>query len=96
MLNRLVHRVRKVRIMGAAALDLTYVASGRMDAYIESGIRLWDIAAGGLILQCAGGDFYHEPIAGAHTYRIMANNGRLRRELVKLLQTTFGGSARVK
>ena len=50
----LVHRVRKIRIMGSAALALTYVASGRFDAYIERGIRLWDIAAGGLILECAG------------------------------------------
>ena len=58
--SRLVHRVRKIRIMGSAALALTYVASGRMDAYIESGVRLWDIAAGGLILECAGGDFWHD------------------------------------
>src|SRR6266481_1824574 len=47
--NKLVHRVRKIRMMGAAALALTYVATGRFDAYIERGIRLWDIAAGGLI-----------------------------------------------
>src|SRR5262249_10318228 len=46
-LNTLIHRVRKIRIMGAAALSLVYVASGRMDAYVEYGLRLWDIAAGG-------------------------------------------------
>jgi myo-inositol-1(or 4)-monophosphatase len=80
-LNRLAPRVRKVRIMGAAALAMTYVASGRMDAYIEHGIRLWDIAAGGLILECAGGDFWHEPVPGDHKYRVMANNGLLRRKL---------------
>ena len=85
VLNRMVHRVRKIRIMGSAALAMTYVASGRMDAYIESGIRLWDIAAGGLILECAGGDFWHEPLPGRHTYRIMANNGRLRRKLLALV-----------
>lgn len=87
VLNKLVHRVRKIRIMGAAALAMTYVASGRMDAYIESGIRLWDIAAGGLILECAGGDFWHEPLPGKHTYRVMANNGRLRRKLRALVWT---------
>src|SRR5437773_3415267 len=81
VLNRLVGRVRKIRIMGAAALAMTYVASGRMDAYIEAGIRLWDIAAGGLILECAGGDFWHEPMPGKHKFRIMANNGLLRRKL---------------
>jgi len=81
VLNRLVRRVRKVRIMGSAALAMTYVASGRMDAYLEAGIRLWDIAAGGLILECAGGDFWHEPLPGQHKFRVMANNGRLRRKL---------------
>ena len=77
----LVHRVRKVRIMGAAALALTYVATGRFDAYIERGIRIWDIAAGGLILQCAGGDFWQEPSGPDHTYRMIASNGLLRRRL---------------
>jgi myo-inositol-1(or 4)-monophosphatase len=85
--GRLVHRVRKLRIMGAAALSLAYVASGRMDGYVESGLRLWDIAAGGLIVECAGGDFWHEPLAGQpHTYRILVNNGRLRRSLAKLVK----------
>ena len=77
----LVQRVRKMRIMGAAALALTYVATGRFDAYIERGIRIWDIAAGGLILQCAGGDFWQEPAGPDHTYRMVASNGLLRRRL---------------
>ncbi|HUD47303.1 MAG TPA: inositol monophosphatase family protein [Candidatus Baltobacteraceae bacterium] len=55
--NALVRRVRKIRMMGAAALSLAYVATGRFDAYIESGVSLWDIAAAGLILECAGGEF---------------------------------------
>jgi myo-inositol-1(or 4)-monophosphatase len=80
-LNQLVHRVRKIRIMGSAALSLTYVASGRMDAYIEYGLRLWDIAAGGLIIECAGGDFWSEPVLDGSRYRILASNGRLKRKL---------------
>jgi myo-inositol-1(or 4)-monophosphatase len=83
--NRLIRRVRKIRIMGAAALSLTYVASGRMDAYLEYGIRLWDIAAGGLILECAGGDFWREPVAGKHAYQIIANNGLLRQKVRALM-----------
>jgi myo-inositol-1(or 4)-monophosphatase len=79
--NELVHRVRKIRIMGSAALALTYVASGRFDAYIESGISLWDIAAGGLILECAGGEFWRQPIEGRHAYRMVATNGLLRKTL---------------
>ncbi len=81
VLNDLVHRVRKIRIMGAAALAMVYVASGRLDAYLEYGLRWWDIAAGGLILECAGGDFVHAPIAGVHAYQILANNGPLRKKL---------------
>jgi myo-inositol-1(or 4)-monophosphatase len=82
-LNELVHQVRKIRIMGAAALAMVYVAAGRFDAYLEGGIRLWDIAAGGLILECAGGEFWNEPIGTDHTYRVIANNGRLRPKLEK-------------
>src|ERR1043166_3068321 len=74
--NELVHRVRKIRIMGSAALALTYVASGRFDAYIESGISLWDVAAGGLILECAGGEFWRRSIGRDHKYRMIASNGR--------------------
>jgi myo-inositol-1(or 4)-monophosphatase len=86
VLNRLIHRVRKVRIMGAAALSLTYAASGRHDAYLECGIRLWDIAAGGLIVECAGGDFFHQPIRGEpHAYRLVVNNGLLRKQLLALM-----------
>ena len=79
--TKLIHRVRKVRIMGSAALALTYVATGRFDAYIERGIRLWDIAAGGLIVECAGGEFWREAVPGQHAYRMIASNGRLRKRL---------------
>jgi myo-inositol-1(or 4)-monophosphatase len=79
--NDLIHRVRKVRIMGAAALSLVYVASGRMDAYLEYGLRLWDIAAGGLIVQRAGGSFWSEPVGPDHTYQILASNRALAKPL---------------
>jgi myo-inositol-1(or 4)-monophosphatase len=79
--NHLIHRVRKIRIMGAAALSLVYVATGRMDAYVEYGLRLWDIAAGGLIVECAGGEFWHKPVKGDYAYQIVATNGLLRRQL---------------
>ncbi len=82
--NELLHRVRKIRIMGAAALAMTYVACGRFDAYVETGVRLWDIAAGGLILECAGGEFWRRQLRGEHRYAVIANNGFLRRKLQKL------------
>jgi myo-inositol-1(or 4)-monophosphatase len=82
---QLARRTRKMRLMGSAALALVYVATGRFDAYLERGIRLWDIAAGGLIVECAGGEFWREPIRGRHAYRMIASNGLLR----KPLRTSF-------
>jgi myo-inositol-1(or 4)-monophosphatase len=63
---------------------MTYVATGRFDAYVERGIRRWDIAAGGLIVECAGGEFWREPVAGKHTYRMVTSNGLLRGKLQAL------------
>jgi myo-inositol-1(or 4)-monophosphatase len=80
-MNTLVQRVRKIRIMGSAALAAVYVAAGRTDAYLEYGVRLWDIAAGGLIIECAGGEFWHRPVEGEHAYHVIANNGLLRQQL---------------
>jgi len=79
--NQLAHRVRKIRMMGAAALGLAYVATGRLDAYVEQGIRLWDVAAGGFILECAGGEFWREPTDTEQGYRMIATNGLLREAL---------------
>jgi len=45
---------RDVRRFGAAAIDLAWTACGRLDAYYEHGLNPWDLAAGGLICQCAG------------------------------------------
>src|SRR5205807_1126283 len=55
LLEAMIHRVRKCRVLGSAALDMAYVACGRFDAYIERGISLWDIAAGWILVETAGG-----------------------------------------
>ena len=47
-------RVRDVRRLGSAALDLAWTAAGRFDAYYERGVKAWDIAAGALICRRAG------------------------------------------
>jgi len=86
--GRLVHRVRKLRIMGSAALALTYVASGRFDGYVESGLRLWDIAAGALIVECAGGRCDCLPLRGRHRYSLVASNALLHRALGPLARET--------
>jgi myo-inositol-1(or 4)-monophosphatase len=79
-LNRLSRRALKVRLMGSAALELAYVASGRLDAYVERTINLWDIAAGALMVECSGGEFYTQPAPGGK-FRMVADNGQLRRKL---------------
>ncbi len=48
-------QTRAMRRLGSAALDLAYVASGRMHAFYEARLNAWDIAAGGLIVKNAGG-----------------------------------------
>jgi myo-inositol-1(or 4)-monophosphatase len=54
LIARLLPRVRDIRRCGSAALDLAWTAMGRYDAYFERGVKLWDIAAGVLVCECAG------------------------------------------
>lgn len=76
-----------VRRPGAAALDLCNVACGRMDAYWEIGVKRWDVAAGALIVQEAGGhvsDACGEPTP--HGEMIVASNAHLHVELLDILK----------
>lgn len=76
--QRLICQVRKMRTMGAAALDLAYVAGARMDAYLEFRVRLWDIAAGILMVEEAGGLVRLKPLNGlANTFKVLATNGKV-------------------
>ncbi len=52
---RLTHKTRGVRRGGAAAIDLAFVASGKVDGFWERGLQIWDIAAGAIIVYEAGG-----------------------------------------
>ena len=76
LLQDMVHRARKCRLMGSAALDMAYVACGRFDAYIEQGISLWDIAAGFILVETAGGKVDMRPRTDMKDkYSIIASNG---------------------
>jgi myo-inositol-1(or 4)-monophosphatase len=75
--GRMIHSVRKLRLMGAAALDVVYVACGRYDAYIEYGIKLWDIAAGQIILENAGGRAVNKPTSDPTALDTRMWNGRI-------------------
>ena len=82
--SELAWRTRKIRLMGAAGTALTYVAMGRFDAHAELSISLWDFAAGSLIVEQAGGQFWCEVGREPNTFRMIADNGRLRRKLPPL------------
>ena len=78
-----------IRQLGSAALDLAYVAAGRMDAFWENTLAPWDMAAGMLIIREAGG-FVTDRSGGADTFgtgTIVAGNEAIQRQLLKLLQT---------
>jgi myo-inositol-1(or 4)-monophosphatase len=71
VVSRVVPRVRDIRRAGAAALDLCWLAAGRLDAYYERGLQAWDWAAARIIVEEAGGavaDLDPEPhgLAAAH------------------------------
>jgi len=75
--GKIMHKVRKIRLTGSAALDVSYVASGRFDAYIEYGIKLWDIAAGQLILENAGGRVESRPASDPQAFDVRMWNGKI-------------------
>ncbi len=76
LLQDMVHRARKCRLMGSAALDMAYVACGRFDAYIEQGISLWDVAAGWILIETAGGIVDMRPRTDMKDkYSVVASNG---------------------
>jgi myo-inositol-1(or 4)-monophosphatase len=77
----LLKRARKCRLMGSAALDLAYVASGRLDVYIERSVNWWDIAAGVLLVNCAGGTVAISPSTiQSGKLSLIAWNGRIDRD----------------
>jgi myo-inositol-1(or 4)-monophosphatase len=79
----LTHLTQGVRRSGSAALDLTDVACGRLDGYWERGIKAWDIVAGVVILEEAGGRVtaYDGSALNIQSGRILATNGLIHQEL---------------
>jgi myo-inositol-1(or 4)-monophosphatase len=77
---------RGMRRLGSTALDLCYVASGRLDGYYERGIWAWDIAAGSLILEEAGGKVtdYRGGMLDLEDREIVASNGALHPAMTQL------------
>jgi myo-inositol-1(or 4)-monophosphatase len=90
LLQATIAQTAGVRRAGAAALDLAYVAAGRLDGFFEIGLKKWDIAAGILLIKEAGGfvgDLDGGPDALA-TGNIVAGNAKLFEPLASLLRQT--------
>jgi len=86
-----------VRRCGSAAIDLAFVACGRLDAFWEFGLNAWDMAAGRLLVAEAGGKFsgmHGEP----HELRgpdLLVDNGLIHKEILELFSEVFRGEYRV-
>src|SRR5216684_786888 len=82
-----VGRARAVRRLGSAAIDLCYVAAGRLDAFWESDLKPWDVAGGSLIVQEAGGRVT-DMAGGGYRSRassVLASNGLLHGPMLKVI-----------
>jgi myo-inositol-1(or 4)-monophosphatase len=88
LFGRFAATTQGMRRLGSAALDLCYVASGRIDGYYERGIWTWDLAAGSVILEEAGGKLtdYRGGVLDLEGREIVASNGRLHRSIVRLME----------
>ncbi|MEM7383573.1 MAG: inositol monophosphatase family protein [Verrucomicrobiota bacterium] len=77
--QELSYQVRKIRILGSAALAMAYISCGRLDGYLENKISLWDIAAGDLLVRAAGGKVKLVPHSAEEpdVFAIEASNGKL-------------------
>ncbi len=88
LFNRLIPRARAIRRDGAAALDLSLVAAGRLDGFFEERLQPWDIAAGGLMVEEAGGRVsrFDGGPAGLHGEEYLASNGRVHDAMLSALR----------
>jgi myo-inositol-1(or 4)-monophosphatase len=83
-----VGRARAVRRLGSAAIDLCYVAAGRMDGFWESDLKPWDIAGGALIVTEAGGrmsSMAGQPFSSRNR-EVLASNGRLHDQMLGIIE----------
>lgn len=80
-------KARAVRRLGSAALDLCYVAAGRLDGFWEQKLNPWDMAAGALLVEEAGGTVTSssgEPFT-SRSRSVLATNGRIHRAMVETI-----------
>jgi myo-inositol-1(or 4)-monophosphatase len=86
--HNFIMRAQAVRRDGSAALDLAYVACGRFDGFWEEGLRPWDVAAGILLVEEAGGRVSYYDGSPFYIYHppILASNGLVHEKMMRVLQ----------
>lgn len=85
---RFVKRAFGLRRAGSAALDMAYVAAGRLDGYWEFKVHAWDVAAGILLVQEAGGrvtDIAGQPLALTPQLHVLASNGHIHEAMLAVI-----------
>ena len=89
-------RTQGVRRTGSAALDLCYVACGRVDAFWEFGLRPWDVAAGALIVTEAGGRVTNldGSTLDLDARKILASNGKVHRAMRETIAKAWPEASR--
>jgi myo-inositol-1(or 4)-monophosphatase len=89
-LNVILPKIRDLRRYGSAAMDLCFVASGRLDGYWELNLKPYDVAAGKLILQEAGGIFSNfDGVDDIFSGDTLATNGLLHKELTAMIRSVL-------
>lgn len=68
---------KKTRLFGCPSLSLAYVASGKIEAYSENPVKLWDVAAGLALVKSAGGDYKMNKLDKKYYLDIFASNGKI-------------------
>ncbi len=93
LFDAFIRRARAVRRLGSAALDMCYVAAGRMDGFWEQGLGAWDIAAAALLVQEAGGritDIGGQPFQ-LRAGRLVASNGLVHDDMLATIAAFQSG-----
>ncbi len=87
-LNSFLLKSRGVRRDGSAAIDMAYVACGRLDGFWEEGLHPWDVAAGVLLIEEAGGrvSYYDDSKFSVYAPPICADNGLIHGEMLAILK----------
>lgn len=90
--SHLLGNIASIRSLGSAEGELVYVAAGRLDAYVESFIKPWDVAAGAVILKEAGGtisDYNDSDALWQSGRQVLATNGKVHRKMLEAIKKSL-------